>query len=525
MTALLAYVDILLRGVGLIGSCAALGGVVFAVAVLRPLARAHDALRRTLALICAGGLVVAVTQVASLALKLAALAGPDGAPTAIFLATDYARAAITRVLLAVCLAALAWRLRRAPDGREPWWGLIVVGALLAVGVAWLSHARGRLDHREVLMALDVVHKVAAAVWVGGLLHLLVSAPPLAGGGAPATAVLKRFSVLAVVAVTVLAASGLGLTLYYVDSVAGMVGTAYGVMVLSKMALLGGALVLGGLNFLAVRRLEPGASARVRWLVEAEVGIAVTVLLAAASLTSVPPTVDVVADRVTPDEVATRFMPRLPRVTSPSIDALLAVAAPISNADAVRQPEEYAWSEYNHHTAGLFVLAMGLLACLERTGRARWARHWPLLLVALAAFMFVRNDPEAWPVGPLGFWETLVLPEVLQHRLSTGLAAALGFFEWRVRTGRTRSARGPYVFPLLCAVAATLLLTHSHAIASLRTAFLTEVSHAPLGILGVLLAWGRWLELRLPVREACLPGGVWRGAMVAIGLLLVFYREG
>jgi putative copper resistance protein D len=244
-------------------------------------------------------------------------------------------------------------------------------------------------------------------------------------------------------------------------------------------------------------MASGSATRLRWVVEAELGIAVTVLLAAASLASAPPAIDVVEHRVAPGDVAARFAPRWPRLTSPSIDQLLAVATPISNVEAPRQPEEYAWSEYNHHTAGLFVLAMGLLACLDYTRRARWARHWPLLLLGLAAFMFVRNDPEVWPVGPLGFWETLLLPEVLQHRLAVALAVGLGLFEWLVRTDRVASPGLRLVFPLLCAVASTLLLVHSHAIANVRTVFFTEVSHASLGILGVVLAWGRWLELRLP----------------------------
>jgi putative copper resistance protein D len=125
-----------------------------------------------------------------------------------------------------------------------------------------------------------------------------------------------------------------------------------------------------------------------------------------------------------------------------------VATPISNVEAPRQPEEYAWSEYNHHIAGLFVLAMGLLAGLDYTRRARWARHWPLLLLGLAAFLFVRNDPEAWPLGPVGFWETLALPEVLQHRLAVALTVGLGLFEWLVRTDRVGSPGLRLVFPLL-----------------------------------------------------------------------------
>ena len=35
--------------------------------------------------------------------------------------------------------------------------------------------------------------------------------------------------------------------------------------------------------------------------------------------------------------------------------------------------------------GLLVAAMGLAALAQRSGRARWAKHWPLLFLLLAAF--------------------------------------------------------------------------------------------------------------------------------------------
>jgi putative copper resistance protein D len=255
-----------------------------------------------------------------------------------------------------------------------------------------------------------------------------------------------------------------------------------------------------------------------------VGLGLTLLLAAASLTSLPPAVDVVADRATPAEVAARFVPKLPRLSSPAIAQLLAVAAPIDDTLATRQPAEYAWSEYNHHTAGLFVMLMGVLALLDRTGRVRWARHWPLLFLGLAAFLFVRNDPRAWPLGPAGFWESFVLPDVLQHRAFVVLVVAFALFEWMVRTGRLPARPWAYVFPLLCAVGGGLLLTHSHAMFNLKEEFLTEVTHAPLGILGAFAGWGRWLELRLPEAGAW-PGWTWRLALSAVGVLLLFYREG
>jgi putative copper resistance protein D len=323
--------------------------------------------------------------------------------------------------------------------------------------------------------------------------------------------------------------GIYLAWSYIGSWGGLIGTGYGVMVLTKVALLAAALVLGALNFRLLRGAgaasgAAGIAARVPAFVEAEVGLGITLLLAAASLTSLPPAVDVVVDRATPSEVAARFVPKMPRLTSPPVGQLLAAAAPIDDTLATRQPEEYAWSEYNHHTAGFFVFLMGLLAVLDRTGRARWARHWPLLFLGLAAFLFVRNDPRAWPLGPAGFWESMVLPDVLQHRLVVLLIIALAGFEWLVRMGRLARPGWRYVFPVLCAVGGAILLTHSHAMFNLKSEFLAEVSHAPMGVLAVLLGWGRWLELRLREGDRRIPGWIWALSMLMIGMILLFYRE-
>src|SRR3989442_1597558 len=297
---------------------------------------------------------------------------------------------------------------------------------------------------------------------------------------------------------------------------------YGVMVLSKVALLVPALALAYVNMRAVRRASAAPGARLFSFVEVELGLGITILFAAASLTSLPPAVDVTTDRASVGEVAVRFAPAAPRLTSPPIDELLRVADPLMGRQVERKPVERAWSEYNHHWAGLFVVTMGALAILHFLG-VRAARHWPLVFLGLATFLFVRNDPRAWPLGPAGFWESLSLPDVLQHRTFVILVVAFAVFEWMVRTNRLAERPWGYVLPLLCAVGGGLLLTHSHAMFNLKEEFLTEVTHAPLGILGAFAGWGRWLEVRLPAAGRG-PGWIWRGCFTAVGLILLFYRE-
>jgi putative copper resistance protein D len=435
------------------------------------------------------------------------------------------------VLALLLFGAVRW-IRRGPDRGARWGAAVGLGVLLMANAAWLAHAVSRLHDRGPLMVGTVFHQLGAAIWVGGVIHLVAFSSQWRRAGGPATEplglrVLARFSGVAIAGITLVIGPGIYLSWSYIGGWGGLVGTGYGVMVLTKVALLGCALVLGGLNFLLLRkggREAARVAARVPAFVEAEVGLGVTLLLAAASLTSLPPAVDVVVDRATPAEVAARFRPAMPRLTSPPVSELLAAAAPIDDTLAKRQPEEYAWSEYNHHAAGFFVFSMGVLALLEQTGRVGWARHWPLGFLGLAAFLFVRNDPRAWPLGPAGFWESMVLPDVLQHRLVVLLVVALAVFEWMVRSGRLTRPGGRLVFPLLCAAGGALLLTHSHAMFNLKNEFLAEVSHAPMGLLGVVMAWGRWLEVRLPSADRRIPGWIWAACMTAIGLILLVYRE-
>lgn len=540
MTLIAGLLDVLLRGLGLIASAVAIGGMGYLFWVLRPLNRATLLVRETaittaLRWVMRAAIVVAGCRiVVVLALHPWALADSDGRwPMTEFLGTGYARAGLFNALLALALAAIVRPMARGVRPKRAWLAAGVVAASLLVSSAWLTHAVGRLEHQDVLMAGTVLHQAGGFLWVGGLIHLAVfwtlwrRHPEERDYG---LSVMRRFSSLAMVGVSLLLAPGFLIAWCYIGDWAALVGTGYGVMVLTKAVLLAAALGLGGLNLLLVRRwmsaVAPSkAPLRIRAFVEAEVGLGITVLLAAAALTSLPPAVDLTESRATPTEVLLRFTPKAPRLVSPPVGDLLAVAGPIDDTLSLRQPEEYAWSEFNHNIAGLFVLVMGLCAMLERSAKVRWARHWPLIFLGLASFMFLRSDPRAWPLGPAGFWESMLLPDVLQHRLAVLVVVALGVFEWSVRTARLSDLRWRYVFPLLCATGGALLLTHSHAMFNLKSEFLTEVSHAPIGVLAVYAGWGRWLELRLPPEDRRIPGWIWSIAFALIGLFLLFYREG
>ena len=326
----------------------------------------------------------------------------------------------------------------------------------------------------------------------------------------------------------------------------MYGTAYGVMVIAKVSMFVALLLLGFGNFMVTARLrrDPGAPVlRMKRFAEVELGIGISIFFAAASLTSVPPGIDLTQDRVTWHEVVERNTPVWPRLHSPDYDSLaLPELQAQLDADAVKQAQkppaasipgsgelpprnaaDIAWSEYNHHWAALFVLLLGVLALLNKAG-VRWARHWPLTLLGLAVFLLLRSDPEVWPMGYVPFFAAFRDVEVLQHRIFVVLIVGFAVFEWGVRTGRLKSPRAALVFPLLTAAGGALLLTHSHLIANVKDQLLIELTHTPLALAGMGAGWARWLELRADGRTARIAGWVWPICFLISAAVLMVYRE-
>lgn len=422
--------------------------------------------------------------------------------------------------------------------------LLLPATVVIAASVLTSHSMARLEYRLPLVFLTALHQLATAAWLGGLPYLLIAIRRSPSADF-ARGISARFSTLALVSVGVLASAGVLLSFAYVGSFKAFYGTSYGAMVATKVLLFGVLLFLGALNFQLVRSGQASTLlGSLKRFGEAEIGIGITVILAAASLTSLPPAVDLTQDRVSMKEIYERMIPRPPRFGSPTMqelpeDAYVAQkkafeAGSLSSESFVpgqsgtrpNTPAEKAWSEYNHHWAGIIVLSVGLLALLAQAAQVSWARNWPLLFLGLSVFLFLRSDPEVWPLGPNGFWVTFADPEVLLHRIFAALVIALAVFEWRVQTGRVTSANIRLVFPVLVAASGALLLTHSHSLGNIKEEVLAELSHIPLAILAVVAGWSRWLELRLPAenRARTLVARLWPLCISLIGVVLLNYRE-
>jgi len=539
---LFSFLSVVLRAGTLAFQSLLLGGVLFVLWVARSspeaasdgIARIQKSSWRLLQISAAGLAVVQLLYlyVNSAVLMATAEIGFDGVVGANFFISGCI------VLTAALLTAMV-----ASSNKDVAKYALPVLAVIVMGASVMTnHAASRLEGRPLLIALSSIHELATGFWIGGL-PFLVLGLFRAKDLTTQWYVTERFSRLALMSVGFLVLSGTLMSVLYIGSWNAVVGTAYGVMVLAKATMLGALLVLGAVNFLLLRNTtKENALPRLRRLIEAEVGIGITVILTAASLTSQPPAVDQVSDTVTLQQIYQRLKPRLPRLRYEYVgDAAASDPGTETTGIAATQRKPLGYSvdgvpltsrlvnnsiesESNHHWMGVVVLSMGLLALLARTGKAPWAEYWPLLLIGIAIFIFLQADTECWPVGGKSFAACWADPEVFQHRLAAMVCIGFAVFELRVRRQGHENNRLALVFPLMCAAGGAVLLTHQHAISNVKENLLVELSHVPMGVIAVFAGWSRWLELRLPQKDRAITSWIWPVCFVLIGAGLLNYRE-
>jgi copper resistance protein D len=511
------------------------GGVLFLVAVGVPGGADKGALRACRRGMEWAALAMILAVIASALVETALVAGNSGMP--VTQALGGGGPLIAQSCAAFCALMLLVLARFSPVKLSVWLqGVMLAAAIGLMGSAVaLSHAVSRMDHRAVLTAFTALHHLGTAAWIGAMPFLLITLKRTEDI-AVARRVVARFSRMAMVAAALLVGAGIGLAWFYVASPSGLYGTTYGVLVMVKAYLLALILMLGAANWYVAREVERAPLQllmRLRRFAEVEVALGLTAILAAAALTSQPPAADMPMDRLTLHAIHTRLRWETPRLKSPPYTAL-APPTPIDVAvkdaqyqgPAASDANDRAWSEYNHHWAGLVVLVAGALALVSRFRRMRWARFWPVSFAGLAVFILLRADPENWPLGPRPFWGSFFAADVLEHRAAAALILAFAVFECAVQAGKLCAAWARYAFPLMCAAGAALLLTHNHSMTDAKEEVLILMSHAALAMFGVTAGWARWLELRLPKEEGerRIAGYVWPVALMLVGMVLLDYRE-
>jgi putative copper resistance protein D len=548
MVGIADFLDSLIGGFDLICFSLLIGGLFWGIFVLRPWhnPQPHSPLllRQTIALIYRGGFLLAAAQLFKILLKIWLMTVIlNKWPFPEFANTTQFKGGMIRMLFTVLLAGYCYlSLRKNSYSRHHWITATVIALPMVISGAWLVHAAGRFEHQLLLMSLTVIHQLAAAAWIGGVFQLvnlwrLQSGKQISAESWPL--LLHRFSALGMASVTLILLSGIPIAYQYIDSWNGFIGTGYGNLLMVKIILLLIALSFAWLNRSAILQYRIYGNIlplnnRVPYYIEAEAFVLITLLFTAASLASQPPAIDIPHLTASWQEVLNTFRPHFPRIDSPTHQALLAgEAGRIAIVDKIPSVAATEWSNYNHNIAGIFLTVMSFFAMLSyikfslpRLNRClAWTKYWPIGFVGLGIFLFFRSDAETWPLGPIGFWEsTFNNGEVLQHRIATLLVFALGIGELGARITPTTRAKLPFAFPILAAFGGLMLLTHSHIGFQPKSAFLIQVGHTSMGIFSLILACGRWLELKLDSPGKDIAGFISVAALFQIGLTLMFYRE-
>jgi copper transport protein len=239
------------RGLLFGGLLVLLGGLSF-VLLLWPEGATSRRWKRSMA---GAAIVAAVASVVGVGLQAANQAGlgvssvVDGAPIGDVLRGDYGQAVIGRMVLLV-VGLWQWRIalgRKTDDAPIPTWArpvALIMGVLLAGSLGFAGHPRtGRW--LAAALPIDIVHVVAASIWIGGLVTLVLIALP--GLDAVATRRLAaRFSPVAFTCVAVLVATGsLQAFRQLGGSWTALRSTDYGHLLIIKVALSAVVVAIGG----------------------------------------------------------------------------------------------------------------------------------------------------------------------------------------------------------------------------------------------------------------------------------------
>jgi copper transport protein len=271
-----SFGQILVRWLSYLAMMLLFGGFAFRSLVLVPaLRRALDGTerigavtvgsRRIAGLLLLGALLLAVTSLIALVMQASDMFDAslrDSLSPGVLakvLATGYGSSWILQVgsllLIVVILLLLFRAVKRQPEAAQSvlWWTGLLAAAVLLIAPSWTGHAMVSVKHFRLAVASDWLHLLAGGFWVGGLLHLALSWPPVLSTipreDRPASLhqVIRSFTRTAMPSVVLLVLAGLYNTWAHVPSLSALWVTPYGKALSVKLLLVLFMLVLGGIN--------------------------------------------------------------------------------------------------------------------------------------------------------------------------------------------------------------------------------------------------------------------------------------
>ena len=176
----------------------------------------------------------------------------------------------------------------------------------------------------------------------------------------------------------------------------------------------------------------------------------------------------------------------------------------------------------HHAAGVGLLLIGAFVLVDRVTKHRYPllkKAAGLTWIGLGVFLFIRSDPEAWPMGPPGLWESFFIPttsEWVQHKVLSMIPMFMGLYVIqgdRHPTHRMSSGFWNYAAAGLAVFGAVALLLHMH-IDHPAEMDVVNFQHRLFAINALFIAVGLVLDMRKRIQWKFKP------YVLPIGLLLL-----
>src|ERR1700712_416172 len=227
---LFGYLSIIVHGLTILSQSMAVGGVLFLVLLARPLGprlnRAGQGITSGTARIAGyAALALLLSEAATVALQAAVLMDTVDLSLRQVRTAGFAVAGMVKTAAAACMAVVLLFMRE----RAPALPLLALTAIELAAATLTTHAAARLDSRGALLAVEGLHQLGAAIWIGGIPCFLLALARL-NDPAGFRLIGARFSRMSMAGVGCILTSGITMTVLYVGDRQGFYGTAFGVMV-------------------------------------------------------------------------------------------------------------------------------------------------------------------------------------------------------------------------------------------------------------------------------------------------------
>lgn len=207
------------------------------------------------------------------------------------------------------------------------------------------------------------------------------------------------------------------------------------------------------------------------------------------------------------------------------------------------PPGQAYSEFNHHVAGIVVIILGVSSILLLWQPRRFAflqYIWPISLMALGAYLILYSDPDSWPTANVSIAQSWADIETRQHKVYALILLLIGSIEFACAASWAKRPYWKFAFPTLAVIGALYLILHQHGGGSMHdmpgmegmpdmpgmdesTHRLILYQHIIYILLGVQIAATKVLSDTRKLTGAVAPY-IWPTLTILLGVALILYKE-